>query len=129
MATMKANEIKESAKRTVLGMLESVLENNSAERYGSEFNQAIPVTIDGQEIWVKVDITCVDCLSHNGSVKVHFAESFYIIKCGYTARSDNIHCKFFGKLLIKFAVCATHCPVTGNVGADYGFYAKALHFL
>lgn len=58
MATMKANEIKESAKRTVLGMLESVLENNSAERYGSEFNQAIPVTIDGQEIWVKVDITC-----------------------------------------------------------------------
>lgn len=58
MATMKANEIKESAKRTVLGMLTSVLDENNAERYGSEFNQAIPVTIDGQEIWVKVDITC-----------------------------------------------------------------------
>jgi len=55
---MKMNEIKESAKATVLAMLESTLENSGAERYGTPYNQAIPVTIDGQEIWVKVDITC-----------------------------------------------------------------------
>lgn len=58
MATMKAFEIKETAKRTVLDMLRETLESHNSERYGSDYNQAIPVTVDGQEIWVKVDITC-----------------------------------------------------------------------
>ena len=58
MATMKAFEIKETAKRTVLDMLRETLDSHNSERYGSEFNQAIPVTVDGMEIWVKVDITC-----------------------------------------------------------------------
>lgn len=58
MATMKAFEIKETAKRIVLDMLRETLESHNSERYGSDYNQAIPVTVDGQEIWVKVDITC-----------------------------------------------------------------------
>ena len=58
MATMKAFEIKETAKRTVLDMLRDTLQSHNSERYGSDYNQAIPVTVDGQEIWVKVDITC-----------------------------------------------------------------------
>lgn len=58
MEKMTMAMVKETAKRNVLGMLEEILENCNAERYGSPFNVAIPTTVDGKEIWVKVDITC-----------------------------------------------------------------------
>lgn len=57
MATMKKSEILASAKATVLSNIIDTLNNLGAERYASEYNLAIPVTVDGIEVWVKVDLT------------------------------------------------------------------------
>jgi len=61
MATMKKSEILATAKRTVLnGILGDTLNDLGAERYGSDYNLAIPVTVDGIEVWVKVDLTAAN---------------------------------------------------------------------
>lgn len=60
MATMKKSEILESAKNTVLNSLIDTLEGLGAERYGSPFQLAIPTTVDGREVWVKVDLTAAN---------------------------------------------------------------------
>ena len=57
---MKKSEILESAKNTVLNNLVSVLNDMGAERYGSPFQMAIPTTVDGIEVWVKVDLTAAN---------------------------------------------------------------------
>lgn len=60
MATLKKSEILESAKNTVLNGLVDTLESLGAERYGSPFQMAIPTTVDGIEVWVKVDLTAAN---------------------------------------------------------------------
>ena len=60
MATMKKSEILETAKRNVLSNVVNVLNDLGAERYGSDFNLAIPTTVDGIEVWVKVDLTAAN---------------------------------------------------------------------
>lgn len=57
MATMKKSEILESAKKTVLNSIVDNLNELGAERYGSPYQMAIPTTVDGIEVWVKVDLT------------------------------------------------------------------------
>lgn len=57
---MKKSEILESAKNTVLNNLVSVLNDMGAERYGSPFQMAVPTTVDGIEVWVKVDLTAAN---------------------------------------------------------------------
>lgn len=57
MATMKKSEILESAKKTVLNSIVDHLNELGAERYGSPYQMAIPTTVDGIEVWVKVDLT------------------------------------------------------------------------
>ena len=54
---MKKSEILESAKKSVLENVLPTLENLNAERYGSPYQLAIPTTVDGIEVWVKVDLT------------------------------------------------------------------------
>lgn len=54
---MTAAMVKETAKRKVLEVLSDVLESAGAERYGSDFELAIPTTVDGKEIWVGVVLT------------------------------------------------------------------------
>lgn len=60
MATMKKSEILENAKHTVLDGILSTLESLGAERYGSPYQMAIPTTVDGIEVWVKVDLTAAN---------------------------------------------------------------------
>lgn len=60
MATMKKSEILESAKNNVLSGILDTLDSLGAERYGSKFNLAIPTTVDGVEVWVKVDLTAAN---------------------------------------------------------------------
>lgn len=57
MATLKKSEILESAKKNVLNGLVETLDSLGAERYGSPYQMAIPTTVDGIEVWVKVDLT------------------------------------------------------------------------
>lgn len=60
MATLKKSEILENAKRNVLNGIISTLDEMGAERYGSPYQLAIPTTVDGIEIWVKVDLTAAN---------------------------------------------------------------------
>lgn len=57
MEKMTAAMMKETAKRNVLALLAETLEANGAERYGSDFEVAIPTEVNGQEIWVGVVLT------------------------------------------------------------------------
>ena len=57
MEKMTAAMMKETAKRNVLALLADALEANGAERYGSDFEVAIPTEVNGQEIWVGVVLT------------------------------------------------------------------------
>lgn len=57
MSTMKKSEILATAKANVLSGIIDTLNSMNAERYGSEYNLAIPTTVDGIEVWVKVDLT------------------------------------------------------------------------
>lgn len=52
-----AAQVKEMAKRNVLATLAGAFENAGAERYGSDFEMAIPTTVEGQEVWVGVVLT------------------------------------------------------------------------
>lgn len=52
-----AAQIKEMAKRNVLAILSEAFENAGAERYGSDFEMAIPTTVEDQEVWVGVVLT------------------------------------------------------------------------
>jgi hypothetical protein len=52
-----AAQIKEMAKRNVLDTLADAFENVGAERYGSDFEMAIPTIVEGQELWVGIVLT------------------------------------------------------------------------
>ncbi len=52
-----ASAAKEIAKRSILAHMEDLLRMIGAERYGSDFELAVPTVVEGQEIWVKVDLT------------------------------------------------------------------------
>ena len=58
--SMKKAEILATAKSIVLSEISDMLNGLNAERYGSEFNLAIPVTVDEIEVWVKVDLTAAN---------------------------------------------------------------------
>ena len=57
MSTMKNPEIKMSAKTFVLGQLGNVLGELGAVPFGDDFHVAIPVTVDGIYLYVKVELT------------------------------------------------------------------------
>ena len=57
---MKKAEILATAKANVLSEISEMLNGLGAERYGSEYNLAIPTMVDGIEVWVKVDLTAAN---------------------------------------------------------------------
>ncbi len=57
---MKKAEILATAKANVLANVIDTLNAMGAERYGSEYNLAIPTMVDGIEVWVKVDLTAAN---------------------------------------------------------------------
>lgn len=60
MATLTMAQVKETAKLTALNKLTAALESAGAEKYRGDYHLAIPVDVDGQEVWVKVDLTAAN---------------------------------------------------------------------
>lgn len=57
MAEMTMAEMKEAAKKQVLAKLTDTFETLGAENYKGDYHVAVPTEINGQEIWVKLDMT------------------------------------------------------------------------
>jgi len=58
--TMKNTEIKTFVKNSVRTSLDGILSELGAVPYGDDFHLAIPVTVDGITVFVKVDLTCAN---------------------------------------------------------------------
>lgn len=54
---MTSAQMKEAAKKEVLEKLKGIFDELGAERYGSDYEVAVPTTVEGQEIWVGIVLT------------------------------------------------------------------------